>query len=272
VLIGGLRADGEASSRQRTGSTPLGQHLASSWARADAWGPVRRPRASTNTIDEVVGHAARRVERSGVRQMTSASKIRDRPRARRVVATAGLWEPIATCHDGQRVEWSPRRGSRSPCMGWAKLRASSHFGPPPVRPHPDTLSPPPSQPRPPGTQKAPCGHSRPLGGPGTWAPGKAVERNVGQIRALSANLMSTTRMLGKQLLCPSLGFRVLTHPGQVLGPARQHALAVRCGEGAEVGDDGRGGERVPGQAVEAGAQLGGALGPPECERACVRVV
>jgi hypothetical protein len=74
----------------------------------------------------------------------SAGQIRDRPRARRVVATAGLWEPIATFHDGQRVEWSRAEGSRSPCMGWAKLRASSHFGPPPVRPHPDTLSPPPS--------------------------------------------------------------------------------------------------------------------------------
>jgi hypothetical protein len=93
-------------------------------------GPCGRPRASTDTIDEVVGRAARRVERSGVRS-DDIGRPDPRPTSRATCCSyRGLWEPIATCHDGQRVEWSPRGGSRSPCMGWAKLRASSHFGHP----------------------------------------------------------------------------------------------------------------------------------------------
>jgi hypothetical protein len=69
-------------------------------------------------------------------------------------------------------------------MGWAKLRASSHFGPPPVRPHPDTLSPPPSSHAPLAPERQHAATHTHWGA--TWASGKAVDRNVGQIRALSA--------------------------------------------------------------------------------------
>jgi hypothetical protein len=95
--------------------------------------------------------------------------------------------PVASHRDlprRQPCEWSPRGRSWSPCMGVAQIRASSHFGPPPVRPHPRHPFVSPFQPCPPGTQKAPCGHSHPLGV-------QVVDRKVAQIWTLSAQETQT---------------------------------------------------------------------------------
>jgi hypothetical protein len=68
-------------------------------------------------------------------------------------------------------------------VGQTKM-ASSHFGPPPVRPHPDTLSPPPSSHATLAPKRQHAATHTHWGA--TWASGKAVDRNVGKIMALTA--------------------------------------------------------------------------------------
>jgi hypothetical protein len=58
----------------------------------------------------------------------SARLIRKRPSSRRVVASAGLWEPTMTCPGGQRIGRRPCGASRSPCINGPQIRASQSFG------------------------------------------------------------------------------------------------------------------------------------------------
>jgi hypothetical protein len=126
---------------------------------------------------------ARRVERSGGARMTSAGQIRDR-RAMGCSYRGPVPNPSRPATTVSASNGALAEAPGAHAWGGPKLRASSHFGPPPVRPHPDTLSPLPSSHAPLAPKRQHAATHTHWGA--TWASGKAMNRNVGQIRALSA--------------------------------------------------------------------------------------
>jgi hypothetical protein len=174
-FISGLRPDGKASARQWTGWTArVNTGDGAAWRLAPgspAWCTRGAAGAQVRPCKWAAG--ARQLE--WVRN-DKTDRPDPRPTPSRLVAAAGLRHPISAFPDGQPGEWSPRGRSWSPCMGVAQIRASSHFGPPPVRPHPDTHSSPPSS----HVPLAPKWHHAATHNPwgSTWASGTAVDRKV----------------------------------------------------------------------------------------------
>ena len=142
-FISGLRPDGKASARQWTGWTArVNTGDGAAWRLA--------PGSSAWCTRGAAGAQVRPCKRAaGARQLEwvrNDKTDRPDPRPTPLATYRRCRGPVASHRD------LPRRSARRmepartllECMGVAQIRASSHFGPPPVRPHPDTHSSPPS--------------------------------------------------------------------------------------------------------------------------------